>query len=95
MAELSERNKKLIRAHEEWQAANPAAELLVYSERLFYASVCTSLDDEELDRRMAARPAAATHGWVRSEEAHFAGGQPNPCPCDQRPESHRHVLFEA
>ena len=93
--ELSERSKTIIRAHEEWQAANPANELMIYDEGLCYASVCTSLGDEELDRRMAARPATETRGWVRSEDTHFVGGQPNPCPCEHRPETHRHVLFEA
>jgi hypothetical protein len=93
--ELSESTKQIIKAHEDWQAANHASELVIYAEGLCYASVCTSLDDEELDRRMAARPATATRGWVRSTDSHFAGGQTNPCPCDQRPETHRHVLFEA
>jgi hypothetical protein len=93
--QLSERSKKLIRTYQDWDAANEPGELTVYSEGLCYASVCTSLDDEELDRRMAARPATETRGWVRSEDTHFAGGQPNPSPCEQRPETHRHVLFEA
>jgi hypothetical protein len=93
--ELSENTKRLIRTYEEWAATNPVSELIVYSEGLCFASVCTSLDDGELDRRMSARPATATHGWVRSTDPYFAGGQPNPCPCELQPETHRHVLFEA
>lgn len=95
LMELSENTKRIIQAHADWEAANQSGELIVYSEGLCYASVCTSLDDEELDLRMAARPATATRGWVRSEDSHFTGGEPNPCPCDQRPDTHRHVLFEA
>lgn len=58
-----------------------------------YASVCTSLSDEEATRRLnAEHPTGIASAWAVSSDATFSGGQPNPCPCPQYP-GNRHVLF--
>ena len=67
----------------------------VYREGLFSASVCSSLPQSEVLERMAARPCGTTAGWMLSDNPTFSGGEPNPCPCDQNPATHRHYLFDA
>ena len=74
--------------------AGESEDFVVYNEGLCYASVCSSLPVEEVQARMQRRPSGTTRGWRLSEEA-FAGGQPNPCPCDQRPDTHKHYVFVA
>lgn len=73
---------------------DPSLEFTVYAEGLFYASVCSSLTKEQTQDRMAARPSGTSFGWQLSEDEKFANGQPNPCPCDQQPDTHTHYLFE-
>lgn len=94
MSDLGKFVNDLVSAHEAW---NPRYRdtVTVYSQGLLYASVCTSLDDKGVDEAMGALPATVTRGWTRSADATFDGGQPNPCPCEQRPDTHRHVLYEA
>lgn len=70
-------------------------DLTVYHEGLCYASVCTSLTDEQADAMMATRPCGTTGGWRRSADTHFAGGEPHPAPCDRDPDTRRHLLYEA
>lgn len=94
MAELSESTKALLDSFSRWDASYSET-LTVYGEGLVFASVCTSLDNEAADAAMAARPAVGSRGWIRSAETHFDGGQTNPCPCDQEPDTRRHVLYEA
>lgn len=85
--------KALVTAHEDWKATYGET-VTVYSEGLLFASACTTLNDAEVDAAMAVLPSGTSGGWTRSKEP-FAGGQPNPCPCDASPESRRHILFEA
>lgn len=94
MTELSNNTKALIAAHSDWTETY-AETVIVYTEGLIYASVCTALDDEATDAAMAARPAGTRNGWTRSQDATFEGGGSNPCPCDQFPDTRRHVLYEA
>lgn len=63
----------------------------VYSEGLCFASVCTSLTNEEAAARML--PAGTDRGWRVSTED-FRDGTPNGSPCPQQPETHRHLLFD-
>ena len=60
-------------------------------EGLCYATVCTSLSQDEAVARMKRRPSGTTGGWCLSDEA-FADGHPNPCACDRLPD-HTHYLF--
>lgn len=93
MTELSKSMHTLIDAYTDWDAKYGADVKVL--EGLFYATACTTLDDEATDTAMAARPATATRGWTRSKDATFDGGEPNPCPCEQEPNARRHVLYEA
>jgi hypothetical protein len=64
-----------------------------YAVGMFYASACTSLDDTEAtDRINREHPAEAGTPWRISAEP-FRTGEPNGRPCDQRPTTHRHLLF--
>lgn len=67
----------------------------VYSIGMVYASVCTSLSDKEATKRLnAEHPTGISSQWAVSKSATFRDGRPNPCPCEQHPETHRHILFE-
>ena len=68
-------------------------EFVVYAEGLLYASVCSSLPQEEVIQRMGHVTSGTQAGWVFSDHSAFASGQPNPCPCDKKPETHKHYLF--
>ena len=73
--------------------AGEGDDFTVYGEGLLYASVCSSLPPEEVKRRMGTRPSGTRGGWQLSENKTFRGGQPNPCPCDDHPQTHKHYLF--
>ena len=58
------------------------------------ASACTTLPIEEATARLnAAHPTGLTHGWEPSKDETFKSGDPNPCPCNDHPETHQHYLF--
>lgn len=63
----------------------------VYAQGLCYASVCTSLTNEQATAHMG--PSGTSRGWQVSDE-NFADGTPNGSPCPEHPETHRHVLFD-
>lgn len=64
-----------------------------YAVGLIYASACTNLTNEEATVRLNhEHPTGIASGWAVSDDAAFASGQPNPCPCEQSP-GRRHVLF--
>jgi len=66
----------------------------VYSTGIFYCSVCT---DEEpgamLEQVNMLSPAGTAHGWKIAEEP-FKSGEPNPSPCNDKPETHKHYLLD-
>ena len=67
----------------------------VYSIGIVHASVCTSLSDEEATKRInAEHPTGTSSMWAVSKSATFRDGNPNPCPCERNPKTHRHILFE-
>lgn len=66
----------------------------VYRMGLCYSSVCSSLGDEETVRRMQSLPAGTTHGYQLSKKENFTTGETNSYPCEQRPKTHKHYLFE-
>lgn len=70
-----------------------AKDFEVYGYGLCYASVCSSLPQDEVEHRMAADYTGISSGWVLSSDAKFADGRPNPCPCDANPATHIHYLF--
>lgn len=57
------------------------------------ASVCTTLPDEEATEQLnRVYPTGIRSRWEVSDDD-FADGSTNPCPCDDHPETHRHILF--
>jgi hypothetical protein len=65
---------------------------LVYSVGLAYASVCTSLSDEEATAALNREYPTGIGPWSVSEDETFASGEPNSHPCPVTP-GHRHILF--
>lgn len=66
---------------------------VAYSVGLMYASVCTGWDDDQTTRWLnLSYPTGISSQWSVSADATFAGGAPNPSPCEQDP-CRRHVLF--
>lgn len=69
-------------------------EFTVYSVGLCFASVCTSLPLKEATRRLnVEHPTGTRNEWKPSEDATFHSGEPNPCPCNTNPGTHKHYLF--
>lgn len=70
-------------------------EFHIYSTGLFYASVCSSLSLKRVKARMKRELCGTEIGWTFAGDEAFSGGDPNPSPCERRPETHIHYLFEA
>jgi len=68
-------------------------DFIIYAEGLGNASVCSSLPLEEVKERMAAVITGLAGGWVFAEGERFSDDRDNPCPCNQRPATHKHYLF--
>lgn len=69
-------------------------EFEIYAEGLVCTSVCTSLSVEEATVRLnQLRPSGIMSQWVKSEDKTFISGEPNPCPCNTHPDTHKHYLF--
>lgn len=65
-----------------------------YAVGLVAASVCTSLSLEEATERLnSEHPTGISSHWQPSKDERFHTGQPNPCPCQQNPDTHKHYLF--
>ena len=67
----------------------------LYNVGFVHISVCASEDtsvEEILRVANQAHPTGLGHGWMLDDSPTFAGGQPNPCPCDQR-RGHVHRLL--
>ena len=71
----------------------PLAHTVIYSEGLFFASVCSSLSQAEVEAWMARKPCGTTNGWTLADEP-FRSGKPNPCLCNHDA-SRQHWLFAA
>ena len=69
-------------------------EFVVYIEGLCFASVCSSLSQQEVEAKMKMHLCGTSTGWILDSEP-FNNGMPNPSPCDQQPETHKHYLFAA
>ncbi len=65
----------------------------IYGWGILYASVCSSLPPAETEARLNRdMPSGTTYGWAHAPEP-FTDGTPNPCPCHDFPETHKHYLF--
>lgn len=74
---------------------NKIHDFYLYSFGLCCACVCTTLTPEEaLTRLNREHPTGISNDWQLSKDPTFASGDPNPCPCNSHPETHKHYLFE-
>lgn len=74
------------------RAFDVPAGITIYRSGLCYASVCSALPEDAVDAAMRAYPTGVSSTWQRAGEA-FATGEPNPCPCNVHPDTHRHYLY--
>lgn len=67
----------------------------VYTIGLCSASVCASKDMliEEVTRQLNLMHPTGVGPWLLSGDETFSGGQPHPCPCNDKPQTHMHYLF--
>lgn len=70
-----------------------ADDLVVYAEGIVHASVCSSLTKDEVVARMAKRFSGTTHGGWELSDKDFATGEPQGTPCNDKPTTHKHWLF--
>jgi hypothetical protein len=60
---------------------------------ILYCSVCSTLSPEETTAKLnEEHPTGISSGWKLAGES-FVSGEPNPCPCERHPETHKHYLF--
>jgi hypothetical protein len=65
-----------------------------YAVGLASASVCTSLSDEDATAQLNTHePTGIDSQWQISADPTFKNGDPNPRPCHDWPDTHRHILF--
>lgn len=58
---------------------------------LLYTRACTSLSDEEATARINLLPPMGDHGeWVLLTKE----GEGGPVPCQDKPDTHRHLMWE-
>lgn len=71
-------------------------ELIVYKNGLCYCSVCTNIQSRERIESLTnlKNPTGISSRWVISKDETFRSGEPNPCPCETNPETHKHYLME-
>lgn len=68
-------------------------EFTIYSNGICFCSVCSSLSPEETEMRInRENPSGTLGGWLLTEDD-FMDGDPNPVPCNENPETHKHYLF--
>jgi hypothetical protein len=70
-----------------------ALEFQVYSLGILYASVCTSLPRDQVEKRMNEKSPTGVSSvvWKIADES-FAKGEPNPHTCEVHP-THQHYLL--
>lgn len=69
-------------------------EFRAYAVGLCSASACTSLAGEQAAARLnIEHPTGISSQWQVSADATFADGHPHPNPCEDWPDTHRHLLF--
>jgi hypothetical protein len=69
-------------------------EFTPYAVGLCRASVCTSLPKEEVAARMnMVCPTGIDTQWTLAPNSTFGTGEPNPCPCSDSPDTHKHYLL--
>jgi hypothetical protein len=88
-AGLRPETRALIERTEAAMPTQRTPEFTRLQEGIFNVQVCTSLSDDEATERVNLMPPGTTHGWQLSAEPDQA-----PVPCDDKPDTHRHLVFE-
>lgn len=73
-------------------------DVVVYTSSLLSCSVCAPKDmpiEEVVKAAERSHPCGSAKGWTKSADATFAGGEPNPCPCNVFNEERQHWLLDA
>ena len=70
-------------------------ELEVYSNGLVHCSLCTNIKSKKRVEQMVnlKNPTGISSPWRISKD-NFRSGESNPCPCERKPETHKHYLME-
>lgn len=74
------------------------SDVRVYKSSIFSCSVCAPAEmsgDAVVAEVNRIHPAGTERGWKKSDDATFATGQPNPCPCNNNPKERQHWLLDA
>lgn len=67
----------------------------IYSIGLCFMSVCASKDltqKDIMEKANLEHPTGISHAWNIHTD-NFKDGSPNPCPCNQKPETNQHFLL--
>ncbi len=69
-------------------------ELIVYAHGLIHCSICTNVKDlNEIEYMVNLKnPTGIESKWKISKDT-FRDGTLNPCPCEQKLETHKHYLM--
>ena len=54
----------------------------IYAGGLLSALVCSSLSQDEVEKRMKQVITGTKAGWSFAKGENFTAGEPNPCPCN-------------
>lgn len=70
-------------------------DITIYAVGVCAASACAANDVplEAVAARANAEHPTGVGPWAVSGDEAFAGGEPNPCPCNDKPATHRHILL--
>lgn len=90
LADLAPETRALVEQVEREMPTQSTPEFTRIRENLFQVQVCTSLTDEEAAERVNRVPSGTSFGWVLATDRGLA-----PVPCDDNPQTHRHLIFEA
>jgi hypothetical protein len=63
-------------------------DVIAYGVGIVYACACAPKDTpiEEVEAAVNEQhPTGLSHGWAKSSDETFSGGQSNPCPCNSDP----------
>lgn len=89
LADLSPETRALVEQIEQSRPMQFTPEFTRIRETLLNMQVCTSLSDEDATARANVMPSGTSFGWVLSTDPKQA-----PVPCDDNPDTHRHMIFD-
>lgn len=89
MAALEPRLQAFVDQMEAGLAAQKDDDFERIGEGLCWARACTSLSDADATARMNLTPSGTSHGWQLTDEPNA-----QPVPCADKPQTHRHLVFE-